>query len=84
MHKATICLRYDHDAVAAAHFYAATFPDSAVGAVYRAPSDYPNGKVGDVLTVEFTVFGVPCLGLNGGDRLQQSEAHGEPDRCRIP
>ena len=81
MNKTTICLWYDHDAEAAARFYAATFPDSAVS---RVPSDYPNGKAGDVLTVEFTVFGVPCLDLNGGDRLQQSEAHGEPDRCRIP
>ena len=79
MNKTTICLWYDHDAEAVARFYAATFPDSAVGAVHRAPSDYPNGKAGDMLTVEFTVFGVPCLGLNGGDRFQPSEAHGEPN-----
>ena len=69
MHKTTICFWYDHDAEAAAHFNAATFQDSAFGAVHRAPSDYPNGKAGDMLTVEFTVFGVPCLGLNGGDRF---------------
>ena len=74
MNKATICLWYDHEAEAAARFYAATFPDSTVGAVHRAPSDYPNGKAGDVLTVEFTVLGVPCLGLNGGDTFQHSEA----------
>ena len=64
--KNTICLWYDKDAEAAARFYAETFPDSAVGAVHRAPSDYPSGKKGDVLTVEFTVAGVPCIGLNGG------------------
>ena len=65
MAKNTICLWYDKDAEAAARFYAETFPDSAVGAVHRAPSDYPSGKEGDVITVEFTVAGVPCLGLNG-------------------
>lgn len=64
--KNTICLWYDRDAEAAARFYADTFPDSAVHAVHRAPADYPSGKAGDVLTVEFTVMGIPCLGLNGG------------------
>ena len=72
--KNTICLWYARDAEAAAHFYAATFPDSAVGAVNRAPSDFPGGKKGDVLTVEFTVCGIPCFGLNGGDTFHQSEA----------
>jgi predicted 3-demethylubiquinone-9 3-methyltransferase (glyoxalase superfamily) len=72
--KNTICLWYDRDAEAAARFYAATFPDSEVKAVHRAPSDYPSGKAGDVLTVEFTVFGLPCLGLNGGPAFRQSEA----------
>mgnify|MGYP006202646793 CR=1 FL=1 len=66
MAKNTICLWYDKDAEAAARFYAETFPDSQVTAVHRAPSDYPSGKAGDVLTVEFTVLGIPCLGLNGG------------------
>jgi predicted 3-demethylubiquinone-9 3-methyltransferase (glyoxalase superfamily) len=74
MPKNTICLWFDHDAEAAAHFYAATFPDSAVKAVLRAPADYPSGKAGDVLTVEFTVAGIPCLGLNGGPAFRQSEA----------
>jgi predicted 3-demethylubiquinone-9 3-methyltransferase (glyoxalase superfamily) len=72
--KNTICLWYERDAEAAARFYAQTFPDSAVGAVFRAPADYPSGKAGDVLTVEFTVCGVPCIGLNGGDMFKQSEA----------
>jgi predicted 3-demethylubiquinone-9 3-methyltransferase (glyoxalase superfamily) len=72
--KNTICLWCDHDAEEAARFYAQTFPDSAVGAVLRAPADFPSGKAGDVLTVEFTVCGVPCLGLNGGDAFKQSEA----------
>ena len=72
--KNTICLWYDKDAEAAARFYAETFPNSAVGAVHRAPSDYPSGKKGDVLTVEFTVFGVPCLGLNGGPAFKHNEA----------
>src|SRR3546814_1197104 len=72
--KNTICLWYDKDAEAAARFYADTFPDSAVGAVHRAPSDYPSGKAGDVLTVEFTVAGVPCLGLNGGPTFKHNEA----------
>jgi len=74
MAKNTICLWYDKDAEAAARFYAKTFPDSAVGAVHRAPSDYPSGKKGDVLVVEFTVAGVPCLGLNGGPAFKHSEA----------
>ena len=72
--KNTICLWYDKDAEAAARFYAGTFPDSAVSAVHHAPSDYPSGKAGDVLTVEFTVAGIPCLGLNGGPAFKHSEA----------
>lgn len=74
MAKNTICLWYDKDAEAAARFYAATFPDSNVTAVHRAPTDYPSGKAGDVLTVEFTVAGIPCIGLNGGKAFSQSEA----------
>jgi predicted 3-demethylubiquinone-9 3-methyltransferase (glyoxalase superfamily) len=74
MAKNTICLWYEKDAEAAAHFYAETFPNSAVGAVHRAPGDYPSGKEGDVLMVEFTVAGVPCLGLNGGPTFKHSEA----------
>ena len=70
----TICLWYERDAEAAARFYAQTFPDSAVGAVHRAPGDYPSGKQGDVLTVQFTVIGIPCLGLNGGPAFQHNEA----------
>jgi len=72
--KNTLCLWYDGAALEAAQFYAATFPDSAVGAVHRAPGDYPSGKQGDVLTVEFTVLGIPCLGLNGGAAFRHSEA----------
>src|SRR6185503_2181456 len=72
--KNTICLWYEKDAEAAARFYAATFPDSKVTAVHKAPSDFPGGKAGQVLTVEFTVFGIPCLGLNGGTAFKQSEA----------
>ena len=72
--KNTICLWYDKDALDAARFYAATFPDSKVTAVRHAPGDYPSGKAGDVLVVEFTVFGVPCLGLNGGPEFKHSEA----------
>lgn len=72
--KNTICLWYDGAALDAATFYAATFPDSAVGRVHRAPGDYPAGKQGDVLTVEFTVMGIPCLGLNGGAEFKHSEA----------
>ena len=74
MAKNTICVWYDKDAEAAARFYAATFPDSAVSAVHHAPSDYPGGKEGDVLTVEFTVLGIPCLGLNGGPVFKHNEA----------
>src|SRR5215208_1673542 len=74
MRKNTICLWYDKDAEAAARFYAATFPDSAVSAVFHAPTDYPGGKKGDVLTVNFTVLGIPCLGLNGGPVFRHSEA----------
>ncbi len=74
MAKATICLWFDGEAEDAARFYAATFPDSAVQAVHRAPADYPAGKAGDVLTVEFTVAGIPCLGLNGGPAFRHSEA----------
>jgi 2-polyprenyl-6-hydroxyphenyl methylase/3-demethylubiquinone-9 3-methyltransferase len=72
--KNTICLWYDDAALDAATFYARTFPDSAVGAVLLAPGDYPAGKQGDVLTVEFTVLGIPCLGLNGGPALQHNES----------
>ena len=70
----TICLWYDGTALEAAEFYAATFPDSRVGAVHRAPGDYPDGKRNDVLTVEFSVLGIPCLGLNGGPMFKHSEA----------
>ena len=70
----TICLWYDRDAEAAARFYAEIFPDSSVDAVHRAPGDFPSGKEGDVLTVEFTVLGIPCLGLNGGPIFTHSEA----------
>lgn len=72
--KNTICIWYDRDAEAAANFYAKTFPNSAVGAVHRAPGDYPSGKQGDVLVVEFTVAGIPCIGLNGGPVFKQTEA----------
>ena len=72
--KNTICLWFDKDAQAAASFYAATFPDSNVGTVFHAPSEFPDGKQGDVLTVEFTVCGIPCFGLNGGPTFKQSEA----------
>src|SRR6476646_444819 len=74
MAKNVICLWYDGTAEAAAKFYAQTFPNSAVTAVHHAPGDYPNGKQGQVLTVEFTVLGVPCLGLNGGPVFKHSEA----------
>lgn len=72
--KNTLCLWYNKDAEDAANFYAATFPDSQVSTVHRAPLDYPDGKAGDVLTVEFTICGIPCIGLNGGDRFKHSEA----------
>jgi len=72
--KNTICLWYDHDAEEAARFYAATFPDSRVTAVHRAPDDYPGGKAGDTLTVQFTVAGIPCMGLNGGPMFTHDEA----------
>ena len=72
--KNTICLWYDGTALEAARFYAETFPDSAVGEVMRAPGDYPDGKQGDVLTVQFTVAGIPCVGLNGGPQFKHNEA----------
>ncbi len=72
--KNTVCLWFDKDAQDAANFYVATFPDSIVGSVFRAPSDFPGGKKGEVLTVEFTVCGIPCIGLNGGPTFKQSEA----------
>ena len=74
MPRNTICLWYDKDAEAAARFYAETFPDSVVEALRHAPSDYPGGRKGDVLTVEFTVAGIPCLGLNGGPAFRHNEA----------
>jgi predicted 3-demethylubiquinone-9 3-methyltransferase (glyoxalase superfamily) len=72
--KNMICVWYEKDAEAAARFYASTFSDSAITGVYRAPSDFPSGKKGDVLTVEFTVCGIPCIGLNGGMAFKHSEA----------
>src|SRR2546423_13646227 len=74
MRKNTVCLWFDKDAHEAARFYAATFPDSKVTAVHKAPSDYPGGKKGDELTVEFIVMGIPCLGLNGGPAFKHNEA----------
>lgn len=74
MAKNTICIWFDHDAEDAAHFYAATFPDSSVGAVIPAPGDYPDGKAGDTIVVEFVVAGVSCIGLNGGPHFKHSEA----------
>lgn len=74
MNKNTICVWYDKDAEAAARFYAETFPNSSVGKVTRAPSDYPDGREGNVLVVEFTVAGIPCIGLNGGPVFKHSEA----------
>ena len=74
MAKNTICIWYDKDAEVAARFYAKTFPDSAVTAVIRAPADYPSGKAGDVLMVEFTVAGVACIGMNGGPGMKHNEA----------
>lgn len=73
-HKTTLCLWYNGTALEAATFYAMTFPDSKVNAVHLAPADYPSGKQGDVLTVEFTVLGIPCLGLNGGPIFAHTEA----------
>jgi predicted 3-demethylubiquinone-9 3-methyltransferase (glyoxalase superfamily) len=72
--KNRVCLWFDRDAEEAARFYARTFPDSSVGALHRAPCDNPSGKQGEVLTVEFTVMGIPCLGLNGGPAFKQNEA----------
>ena len=72
--KNTICLWYQGDALEAARFYAQTFPDSTVGQIHRAPGDYPDGKQGDVLVVEFTVAGIPCIGLNGGPHFQHNES----------
>jgi predicted 3-demethylubiquinone-9 3-methyltransferase (glyoxalase superfamily) len=72
--KNTICLWFDKDAEAAARFYATVFPDTKVTGVHKAPSDFPDGKEGDVLTVDFTVCGIPCLGLNGGPTFKQTEA----------
>ena len=79
--KNTICLWYDKDAHEAARFYADTFPDSKVTAVHQAPGDYPGGKKGDVLTVEFTVLGIPCLGLNGGPVFKHTRRF--PSRSRL-
>ncbi len=73
-HKITVFLWYDGTALDAARFYSEIFPNSAVGAVLRAPADYPGGKQGDVLTVEFTVMGIPCIGLNGGPGIKHNEA----------
>ena len=72
--KNTICIWYDTDAEAAARFYAETFPESSIEEIFRAPSDFPSGKAGDVLTVQFTVAGIPCIGLNGGTIFPQTEA----------
>ena len=72
--KNTICIWYDKEAEAAARFYAQTFPDTSIDAVHRSPSDYPSGKEGDVITVDFTLMGIPCMGLNGGPEFPQTEA----------
>ncbi len=72
--KNTVCIWYERDAEAAASFYASVFPHSSVDAVFRTPSDFPSGKAGDVLTVYFTVAGIPCIGINGGPAFSQSEA----------
>jgi predicted 3-demethylubiquinone-9 3-methyltransferase (glyoxalase superfamily) len=74
MSKVTLCLWYEKDAEEAARFYAKTFPDSNFGKVQLAPSDFPGGKAGDPLVVEFTVLGMPCVGLNGGSAFKHSEA----------
>ena len=73
-HKNIVCLWYEGGAEEAARFYAETFPDTTVGEVHRAPGDYPDGKQGDALTVDFTVMGIPCIGLNGGPHFKHSEA----------
>lgn len=72
--KNSVCLWFNKDALEAARFYAATFPDSKVTAVHPAPSDYPSGREGDIILVEFTVLGIPCLGLNGGPEIQHNQA----------
>ncbi|MFO1168254.1 MAG: VOC family protein [Rhodoblastus sp.] len=74
MTKNTICVWYDRDAEEAANFYASVFPDSRVERVQLAPADYPSGKKGDVIVVEFTIVGLPCVGLNGGPAFRQTEA----------
>ena len=74
MNKNTICLWFERNAEEAARFYTGLFPQSRLGAIHKAPSDYPDGKAGDVLTVEFVVAGIPCIGLNGGPRFKHSEA----------
>jgi predicted 3-demethylubiquinone-9 3-methyltransferase (glyoxalase superfamily) len=74
MNKNTICLWYERNAEEAARFYTTLFPQSSLGAIYTAPSDYPDGKAGDVLTIEFVVAGIPCIGLNGGPLFKHSEA----------
>jgi predicted 3-demethylubiquinone-9 3-methyltransferase (glyoxalase superfamily) len=74
MSKNTVCLWFERNAEEAAHFYTGLFPQSSLGAIHQAPSDYPDGKAGDVLTVEFVVAGIPCIGLNGGPRFKHSEA----------
>lgn len=74
MNKNTVCLWYEDDAEAAARFYTGLFPQSRMGDVHRAPADYPGGKAGNVLTVDFVVAGIPCIGLNGGNYFKHSEA----------
>jgi predicted 3-demethylubiquinone-9 3-methyltransferase (glyoxalase superfamily) len=74
MAKNTVCLWYEYDAEEAARFYTQIFPNSSLGAIHRAPADYPNGKAGATLTVEFTVAGIPCMGINGGPMFKHSEA----------
>jgi predicted 3-demethylubiquinone-9 3-methyltransferase (glyoxalase superfamily) len=72
--KVRVCLWYDHNAEEAATFYARTFPNSSVGAIQKAPADYPNGKTGDAMVVEFSVMGIACIGLNGGPLFKHNEA----------
>lgn len=74
MNKNTVCLWFEYDAEEAARFYTGLFPQSQLGAIHKAPLDYPNGKAGDVLTVEFVVAGIPCIGINGGPTFKHSEA----------